>query len=235
MLRTLLARGLQAHSEVSHFGEEMHGRIQIANQQLSNRLLDETSPLRFLLRGPASEEQGKDTLELYSLASEFAILCGLSEKEMQIRMWDELPLFGKSQARMMELSSASKAAQKDNLKDVDRTLETRPVVLMLRPCFSYLVEPMFIGPETNEHVVSRSKVVVAKREAPVAVDPEARYKKEQAIFSNFGPGIAEELENCFPCLSALYNSDGEPERSFVTPLGHTTDLLSDKGIWRQLD
>ncbi|KAL4807360.1 hypothetical protein BDV18DRAFT_137523 [Aspergillus unguis] len=235
MVRTLNANGLWSTGG-GYLTMDMARKRDNATVHLVDTILNDSSPLRRLFKHDlVSEEQRKELLDLYALAGEFSVLCGVTTKGIQVRMWDELPLYT-SNNRLMELNATSNAARKDS--DVDRTTESRLVVLMTRPSFSYLLGELKDGELAPEHVVSKAIVVVAKKETPVKLetpktDSTERPANTAKLFGNFKPEIAAKLQEYFSSQYSEYDADGWHGVSWVKPLGCPTSILSKKGAVRQ--
>ncbi|KAL4795526.1 hypothetical protein BDV19DRAFT_389122 [Aspergillus venezuelensis] len=154
-------------------------------------------------------------LDLFALASEFSTLCGVTAKEVQVRLFENLPLYDYrgQQDRLMSLHTNTNT-EHENEDGADRSLEKnshkRPAVIVLRPAFSFLVEDLVNGPTTNEHVICRAIVVVADTKPPVgdldgglkivmkkgAKEP-ADYEKFPKLSDNYDPEIAAQLNDGF--------------------------------------
>ncbi|KAL4952770.1 hypothetical protein BDW69DRAFT_16776 [Aspergillus filifer] len=156
-------------------GFETRGNKMRAQKRLISQLLDEcSSPLHPLLKDlSVSEEQREEMLDLFALASEFSTLCGVTDKEVQVRLFETLPLYdyGGQQNRLMSPHCSAHTEKHENEDSADRNPEKnshkRPAVIVLRPAFSYLVEDQVNGPLTNEHVICKTIVVVAETKPPV--------------------------------------------------------------------
>ncbi|KAL2833771.1 hypothetical protein BDW59DRAFT_156573 [Aspergillus cavernicola] len=225
-------------------GYETRDRKQVANTMLADQLLDPSGPLACLLKNKSdSKEQRQEVVDLYTLAGEISILCGLTELDFLFRRWHEIPVYRSRNDRMMELASVSKAAQAENAKR-DRGIKLWPVVIMLRPPFSYFIDDLLQGPETNEHFVSPAIVVVTKTEAPVFDPYNNRRPKyltipdsippERRLFSSFGPELEEQLNSYFPALAAKYNKDGNyPFHNWESAYAAAEELVSPWSIEQQ--
>ncbi|KAL4969510.1 uncharacterized protein BDV14DRAFT_84724 [Aspergillus stella-maris] len=116
MLRAITAtKAFQTNKD--DLGVEVGKRKENAHRHLVKRLLDDSnSPLQPLLKDICvSAEQRTEMLELFARASELSILCGITDKELQFRSLDELPLYdyGGQQDRLMSphYTTSSAAAQ----------------------------------------------------------------------------------------------------------------------------
>ncbi|RDW61794.1 uncharacterized protein DSM5745_10466 [Aspergillus mulundensis] len=228
--RQLLLRSIATHTSAVdlHCGGgmslsfEMQGRMDTAKEKLTSLLLQ--GPLHLLLKHSSiSKEQRNKLADIIMLATKFSIVCGITDKEFNFRLFDQLPLYGSRHSRMMEPDATSKAAQSD--KDVDRVLENRLVVLTLRPVFTYKIGVQRMGPPSSEHVVAKAIVVLAKKEAPRPVVDEATHagpagsESKHHLFSNLDPGVADKLKKPFKHQFNMYDDDGDVASSNITPLG----------------
>ncbi|KAL3454930.1 hypothetical protein BJX64DRAFT_295566 [Aspergillus heterothallicus] len=214
----------------SDLGFETEDRMNTAKEKLADGLLQRSGPLSHLLKhSSVSEQQQKELVDLIGLATNFSILCGITDKFFHCRLFDQLPLYGSRHSRIMELDASSKAAQGD--EDVDQVLENRLVVLMLRPSFSYKMRTLPVSLPTSEHVIAKAIVVVAKKEAPRPVVDEAMHggaiagRAEHHLFSNLPPDIAKKLKQPFKQQFEMYDDDGCPLSSRITPVGMVESLV----------
>ncbi|KAL5338052.1 hypothetical protein BJX70DRAFT_398965 [Aspergillus crustosus] len=245
--RQLTVRLLNAEqvwvSNGADIGHEARRRRGTAIGKLSDQLSDPSGPLSLLLKGKsASKEQKTELDDLCTQASEFSILCGLTELDFKIRKWKEIALYRDRGDRMLELASVSEVAQEGEIR-VGRVVKLWPVVIMVRPPFSYYIEDLQDGPERNERVITPAIVVVAKHDAPV-FDPFKKVKRgerleipdfipsDRQVFAGFGPEIENKVNCYFPSLVGVYNNDRDyVEDARLVPLGSKLDYVK---AWRDI-